>query len=736
MMGKRYKTIRQLDLMDCGPACLAMVAEHFGKSYPLQYLRKNAYITKQGVSLSGLIAASKKIGFNVFATKLSLSKLKSAQSFLPCIIHWNQNHFVVLRNIENPKNGDTMFYISDPRHGSIKIKEGDFVDAWANEEKKGVAAILTPTEEFEMMEPPKKTKIKLSYLLEYIKPYKSKFISLIALVGLGSLLTLAFPFLTQALIDRGIANKDLNIIMLILLAQLALFLGSMTMSIYRNWLALYISSNASINLISDFLKKLLRLSVSHFDSQMIGDFNQRVQDNERIERLITSETVNTFFSILTFVIFFGVLYYYNIAIVMVYVLLTMIAVLWSVFWLKKRKDLDFHRFRIKALHQEAIYEMFVGIREMKLNQFEEFKRMEWEKVQQKLLKLKMKTLKIEQIQLSGYQFMNHLKNIIVTFMAAMAVVGGQMTLGVLLSISYIIGEMNSPVNQLINFLKKLQDARLSFERIGEIHMAPPEEKEEFVALEEIEENGCDISIQDLAFQYGGPDSQYVLSDISFTLPKGKVTAIVGPSGSGKTTLMKILLRFYDPVDGQIHFGDAPITNISPRSIRLNTGAVLQDGFIFSDTIARNIATCANKDIDQERLIQAMKTACIDEYVNSLPNKQETIIGATGNGLSGGQIQRILIARAVYKNPNFLFLDEATSALDAENERKIHENMQSFFHNRSVLIIAHRLSTVKNADQIIVLDKGKIIEIGNHEELIESRGFYYRLVKNQLQLNQK
>ena len=554
------------------------------------------------------------------------------------------------------------------------------------------------------------------------------------LLSLGTLITLVFPILTQKLIDEGVNQKNLSIISYILLAQLGFFFGGMVINIFQNWIMLVVGTKINIQIISDFLKKMLRLPIRFFDTKLMGDFNQRIQDHERIEHFLTSQSLLTIFSMITFTAFFGILWYYDFLILAVYMILTIISVLWSLFWMRKRKILDYFRFQQRSENQESIYEIIKGVSEMKLNQFEEFKRKEWEKIQQKLFKINIRILKLDQIQLSGFEFINQIKNILVTFLSAYFVVQNRMTLGELLSVSYIIGQMNSPVNQLILFFRSLQDAKLSLSRLNEVQNHIEEEQEYHQNLPTLQKNiyNSGIKIDNVSFQYEGPQSSYVLKNINFNIPEGKITAIVGASGSGKTTLMKMLLKFYEPTQGNILINNININDISPTSLRKTCGVVMQDGFIFSDTIERNIAT-SDENIDYNKLNQALEISNLKEFINDLPLGLNTKIGSSGNGISGGQKQRILIARAVYKNPNFILFDEATSALDAENEKIIHDNLQSFFKGRTVIIVAHRLSTVKNADQIIVLKKGQIVEQGNHKELVSKKGEYYNLIKNQLEL---
>ncbi len=731
MKQHKINFIPQHDNMDCGPACLSMIASVYDKKYPLQYLRENSFITREGVSLLGLTEASKNIGFEVLTAKLE--KENFAEMPLPCILHWNQNHFVVLYKIsKNIFSKKQYFHITDPAHGFIKLSTETFKKSWITDNNKGVALFLEPTELFYKLAPPKSETLNLKYILGYLKPHKKQIIYMSILLLLGSILTLIFPFLTQNLIDKGVNKKDLSFISIILLAQLAVFFGSIVIEIIRNWIMLFIGTKISITIISDFLKKILQLPINFFDTKMMGDFNQRIQDNERIENFLTSQSLVTLFSIITFSVFFGVLCYYDFSILIIYFLLTFISISWSFFWLKKRKILDYLKFQQRSENQESIYEIINGVTEMKLNQFEDFKRFEWENIQKKLFKVNIKILKLDQIQMSGFNFLNQIKNIIVTFLAATLVVKGKMTLGELLSVSYIVGQMNSPVSQLVSFFRSLQDAKLSLERLNEVKNHETEENKEQkqLILEKNENSG--IFLNNISFQYEGPKSACILKDINFRIPDGKITAIVGASGSGKTTLMKLLLKFYDPTQGELFFNEENINNISPKNLRENCGVVMQDGFIFSDTIERNIAT-GDENINKEKLQNAVKIANIEEFVNSLPLGYNTKIGASGNGISGGQKQRILIARAVYKNPHYIFFDEATSALDAENEKIIHDNLQQFFKGKTVLIIAHRLSTVKNADQIIVLKNGEIAETGNHQQLVQNKGDYFNLVKNQLEL---
>lgn len=731
------KFIPQHDQMDCGPACLAMISSIHGKNHSLQYIKKKAHLSREGISLMGISTAASELGFETFPSKLDFETL-GKEGTLPCILHWNKSHFVVL--YDHKKDFFTRKYkfkIADPGFGLISIDDEKFKKSWISDDDKGVALFLSPTEEFHTHHSPKEQKVTLRYLFKYLTAYKKQLTTMFLLLLIGSGLTLVFPFLTQNLIDKGVNQKNLSYITVILLAQLGLFLGSITIEIIRNWLMLFVGAKISIAIISDFLKKLLQLPINFFDTKMMGDFNQRIQDNERIENFLTSQSLVTFFSIITFSVFFGVLFYYDFKILLVYLALTVLAISWSFYWLRKRKLLDYQRFQQRSQNQNSIYEIINGVTEIKLNQFEDYKLNEWEDIQQKLFKINLRILKLDQFQLSGFEFLNQLKNILVTFLAASYVVQGHMTLGALLSVSYIIGQMNAPVNQLVSFFRSLQDARLSLERLNEVQVHPVEENESLKPLSKEtpasingEENG--IAFKNVSFQYEGPKSPYILKDINLFIPEGKITAIVGASGSGKTTLMKLLLKFYPPTEGDLFYNLDNVNEISSKNLRENCGVVMQDGFIFSDTIERNIAT-GDEIIDREKLKKAVRIANIEEFVNGLPLQYNTKIGASGNGISGGQKQRILIARAVYKDPHYIFFDEATSALDAENEKIIHDNLQEFFKGKTVVIIAHRLSTVKNADNIIVLKNGSILEQGDHQDLVYKKAGYYNLVKNQLEL---
>lgn len=734
------KFVPQHDQMDCGPACLAMVANHYKKNIPLNYLRKISYLGRDGVSMLGINEAATKIGFETLPSQLTLRELQE-NAILPCILHWKQNHFVVLYKIKRPFfRKKQKFVIADPGHGFISFSEPDFLDGWLNSGK-GVALFLEPSTKFYENDGFENRNQGFAYLRSIILRYKSELAQIIFILLIGNLISLTFPFITKAIIDRGVMNNDLGIITILLLSQIFLFIGSTVLEVIRNWIMLFVGTKINISFISDFLKKILKLPMSFFNTKLTGDLNQRIQDHERIEDFLTSQSLTTVFSFVNFSVFFLVLLKYNIKIVAVYVGMTVIALIWSTLFFKKREILDYYRFQNKSDNQETIYELLTGIQEIKMNQFETKKRQAWEKIQLSLFDVNLRILKNTQFQTIGFGFINQLKNILVTFIAAREVVFGNITLGTMLAISYIIGQMNSPINQLIDFLRSFQDARLSLNRLTEIQ--DEEEEEEILqknrdgedtlhhfVLNKNKNNGG-IWITNLSFQYEGPKSPFVLKDIDLVIPRGKVTAIVGASGSGKSTLMKLILHLYPIQKDNIKIENYDINDISPESWRSSCGVVMQDGYIFASSIKENIIMGLN--FDSKRFRESLIIANILDFIESLPSKEETKIGASGNDISGGQKQRILIARAVYRNPKYIFFDEATSALDSENEKIIHQNLSDFFENRTVLIIAHRLSTVKNADQIIFLKDGTIHELGTHEELVSKRSSYYNLVKNQLEL---
>jgi ATP-binding cassette, subfamily B, bacterial len=731
----RFPFTKQLDAMDCGPACLRMVSKYHGKSYSLQKLRDNSFITREGVSLLGISDAAESIGLHTIGARVSFEKLADEVP-LPCIVHWKQRHFVVVYDIKGRK-GKEIIKVADPAHGLITYSKKEFLSGWLSsvkgEEDLGICLVIEPTPNFYEQENEKIDKSSFRFLFSYIRPHRKFIIQLILGMILGSMLQLIFPFLTQSVVDVGINNRDLGFITLVLIAQLVLFVSQTTVEFIRSWILLHISTRINISLISDFLIKLMKLPIGFFDSKMIGDLMQRIGDHTRIENFLTASSLQVLFSMVNLVIFAIVLGIYSLKILAIFLIGSILYILWVLIFMKRRRELDFKRFAQLSDNQSNLIQLITGMQEIKLNNCEKQKRWEWESIQSKLFKVNIKGLSLNQYQQAGGAFFNQSKNILITFIAAESVVTGNMTLGMMMAVQYIIGQLNAPIEQMIGTVRSAQDAKISLERLGEIHSKEDEESSEDdkQLLQRIPENK-QINISDVSFQYEGPRSPYVLKDLCLDIPQNKVTAIVGTSGSGKTTLVKLLLGFYNTIKGEIRVGDYRLDTISAKLWRSNIGAVMQDGFIFSDTIANNIAI-SDETIDREKLLNAARAANIQEYVESLPLGFNTKIGQEGTGISQGQKQRILIARVVYKNPEFIFFDEATNALDANNEKIIMKNLDEFFQGRTVVVVAHRLSTVKNADQIVVLEKGKIIEVGDHAELTAKKGAYYNLVKNQLEL---
>ncbi len=741
----KFPHYKQAESKDCGPTCIKIVAKHYGKTIHIQNLRNLAETTREGSSLLGLSEAAEKIGFHTIGVKVNFEKLLEAP--LPCIVHWNKNHFAVLYKIKVPsafgispkgrvKKGK-IIYISDPAHGRLEYTKEQFIKHWIGNNadettEEGVALLIEPTPKFynDDLENEEDIKFDFKFISKYLLRYKKFIIQLAIGLLAGSLLQLIVPFLTQSIVDVGIQNQDIHFIYLILFAQLFLFFGRTALEVIRGWILLHLSTRINISLISDFFIKLMNLPISFFDTKMTGDLLQRINDHRRIEKILTTSSLNVLFSMFNLVIFGIVLGYYSLQIFSIFLIGSVLYFAWVLFFFKRRKDLDYKRFSEVSQEQSKVIELINGMQEIKLHNAERQMRWNWEFVQARLFKVGMKSLALEQTQSVGSSFINELKNILITVLSAKLVIDGEITLGMMMAISYIVGQLNAPVAQLIAFLRDAQDAKISLDRLGEIHNKEDEEKAGEQKITKIPEN-ADINLKNVTFRYIG-GLEPVIKELDLTIPANKVTAIVGVSGSGKTTLMKLLLKFYDLDKGDVSVGSHNLTNISQKAWRGHCGVVMQEGYIFNDTIAKNIAV-GDDFVDHKKLIHATIVANIKPYIDELPLGFNTKIGLEGTGLSTGQKQRLLIARAVYKNPKFLFFDEATSALDANNEKVIMENLNEFFTDKTVVVIAHRLSTVKNAHQIVVLDKGKIVEKGNHQELTKLKGEYYNLVKNQLEL---
>lgn len=734
-----FTLVRQRDAKDCGPSCLAMIVKHYGGSFNINSIRTDCALNREGVSLLGISKAAEELGFKSVGGRLSFSSLAS-EALLPCIVHWSQNHFVVVYKVKNQKKGDCTIYVADPGKGLVSYTKEEFCEHWVstktNGEEKGIVLLLEPTNQFYTQNDTETvlTQSRMAFLWSYLKKYKRFFTQLILGLLLGSLLQLIFPFLTQAVVDTGIGGKDIGFVWLVLMAEMMLLFSRTAIEFIRSKILLHISTRINISLISDFFIKLMKLPMNFFDTKQMGDLLQRIEDHRRVEQFLTSSSLSLLFSFFTFLVFGVVLVFYNLGVFAVFLFGTLLYAGWIVLFLEKRRQLDYKFFEQAGRNRNVTYQLIDGMQEIKLQGCEQRKRWEWEDVQADLFKVNLQALNLQQVQQAGSITINEVKNILITVLAATSVIQGNMTLGMMLAVQYIIGQLNSPVEQLIHFVYSWQDVSISLDRMNEIHTETNEENAERTRSSYTEEStdGHSLAIKDLSFKYNIYSSKNILSDINLLIPNGKVTAIVGASGSGKTTLIKLLLGFYEPLSGSIQIGSANLSECNLGWWRSQCGAVMQEGYLFSDTIAKNIAI-SDDDPNIERIRHAARVANIADYVEALPLAYNTMIGQDGQGISQGQRQRILIARVIYKNPMFVFLDEATNALDANNEQAITDNLLDFYKGKTVIVVAHRLSTVRNADQIVVLNEGKIVELGTHEELIGKRGNYYGLIKNQLEL---
>jgi ABC-type bacteriocin/lantibiotic exporters, contain an N-terminal double-glycine peptidase domain len=723
-----------------------MIAKDYGRSYTLQTLREKSFITREGVSMLGISDAAESIGFRTQGVRISFDQLVEDIP-LPCILHWNQNHFVVCYEIQQKRKSifskkntakEFLIKIADPVGQLATFSRDEFLKCWISTkvegEDKGTALILQPTPSFYDQDDENRiSKVNLRYFARYLKPHKMQIAQLALGMVVASLLSMIFPFLTQSMVDVGIGTHNINVITLILIAQLVLFVTQLGMDFIRSWIVLHTTTRINISLISDFLIKLMRLPLGYFDTKMIGDIMQRIGDHGRIQSFLTGTSLNVLFSFANFIVFGGILAYFNPVILVMFLVGNTLYVIWVLSFMKFRRELDHKRFAQSSADQSNMVQLITGMQEIKLCNCEKQKRWQWERIQVMKFKISVRGMALGQYQQTGSVFFNQATSLTISYIAARSVVEGQMTLGMMMSLSYIIGQLSGPISQFIGFAQALQDAKISLERLGEIHNKEDEEDLADIKLMQLPENRT-IFIKELWFSYDGADRDYVLENINLEIPQNKTTAIVGASGSGKTTLVKLLLGFYPPNKGTISVGETLLKNINSHLWRQKTGVVMQEGFIFSDTIAGNIAV-GEDIVDKEKLLHAVKTANIREHIDSLPLGYNTKIGMEGKGVSQGQKQRLLIARTVYKNPDYLFFDEATNSLDATNERQIMDNLKSFNQNKTVVVVAHRLSTVQHADNIVVLDKGKVVEQGTHKDLTEKRGAYYQLVKNQLELGQ-
>ena len=721
----------QLDSMDCGPACLQMVLKHYGRYYPLPWLRSVSFISREGVSLKGISKAAERVGLRTMAVKVPFSGRSTEPCLLhapfPLIAHWNQNHFVVVYRVTNK-----YVWIADPGDGKHKLPKADFLRSWESDSGKGIVLLIEPTPSFYTAEDPPSDKLSAKFVLNYLRPYRKLGWQLGIGLVVSSALALMFPFLTQAIVDTGIVNQDIGFIYLILIGQLALFLTSITVRFVQSWILLHIGTRLNVSLISDFLVKLMRLPLGYFDTKMTGDLLQRIGDHRRIEAFLTQSTLGAILAIFNLLSFSVVLLYYSTTIFLIFMGASLLYFAWIAFFLRLRKEIDYRAFQQHSATQDSLIEIVQGMTEIKLQGSQLKRRWRWAEIQAKLFRVQMSALRIGQWQEAGGSTINQTKNIVITVIAATGVIRGELTLGMMLAIQYIIGQLNGPLEQMIQFVRSGQDAKISLDRLGEIHAVAEEDGlNRATSAPASPPKSGDLLFQNISFKYNAL-AEEVLRDVTLLIPQGKTTAIVGTSGSGKTTLLKLLLGFYPPTKGKLTVAGRDLTQLDQQAWRDRCGVVMQDGFIFSDTIANIVSESADWP-ETDRLNEALHVANIEDFVNELPLGMNTMIGARGNGVSQGQRQRLLIARAVYKDPDYVFLNEATNSLDANNERTIVNRLNEFLQDKTVVVVAHRLSTVSHADNIVVLEQGRVVEQGTHQELTAARGHYYILVKNQLEL---
>ncbi len=725
-MADNFPFYKQMDMMDCGASCLRIISKYYNRYYSTEFLRDLVMVGKDGISVSDISEAAEKIGFKTLAVKVDFERIKEDIP-LPCIAHWEGNHFVVVYKVTSKT-----IAISDPAIGKRTMSRQEFEASWSDKEDdgKGVLLLFETTPEFFAREGEKVDRTKFSFLFSYIKKYKKLIWQLVLGVFVASILQLILPFLTQSLVDVGINNRDLNFIYIILIAQLVLFVSQTLIEFIRGWILMHISTRVNISLVSDFLQRMMHLPMRFFDSRLTGDILQRIGDNQRIESFLTVHTFMTFFSVINLIVFSLVLAFFNLTIFFIFIFFTIAYVLYILFFLKKRKELDYKKFDAQSKNQSTLIEIINGMQDIKMHNAEKYKRWIWERNQASLFRVNVNYLAQDQYQSAGANFITEFKNILITFVAAKSVLDGQFTLGQMVAIQYIIGHLNVPLEHLVGFIRSAQDAKISLERLSEINDSGASiNTDNRLNTLPVDRS---IYINDVSFKYGGINTPWVLKNINLTIPERGKIAIVGVSGSGKTTLLKLIMGIYNPIEGQIMIGDSPLNNIDDKTWRASCGVVMQDGYIFTDTIARNIAL-GEEIINKDKLFRASKIANLEEHINMLSANYNTVIGADGIGLSEGQKQRILIARAAYKNANYLFFDEATNALDAYNETSIIKNIEQYFQDKTMIVVAHRLSTVQHADQIIVMDRGAIVEQGTHSELLAKNGMYFKLVKDQLAL---
>ncbi len=731
MIFNRFPFYYQLERVDCGPACLKMVSAYYGRSYSLKFLRNACFISKAGTTLEGLKLGAEKVGFEVRPISVGFDQedISLYDAPLPFVAFWNKSHFVVVYKISKG-----YVYIADPAKGRIRLTLDHFKKNWLiGTNDKGIALLLMPGKEFDQLDlqDHQKSQDALPFFFAYLKPYLKYFAILLCSLLLGSGILYLFPYLTKSIVDIGIKRKSMNFILLILTAQIVLYSSQTFLGFFQRWLILHISSRINIVLSSDFLVKLTKLPLSFFDNKLFGELFQRINDHRKVESFFNGSTLTVIFSFFNIVVFGVALFFYDKTVFLIFLLGSTLYLLWILFFLNKRKLVDYQQFEEYGVNTDMLIELIQGMQEIKLQNSEVKRSSKWVESQVRLFKINLKAVSLNQYQDGGAFFINQIKDMIITVIAAMSVIAGKITIGDMLAIQFILGQLNSPIQQIINFIRIGSEAKLSLNRIVEIHERPEEDDGKSLLDIPAKLLHDQITLTNVSFRYNEL-SPYVIKDLCLSIPKGRKTAIVGASGSGKTTLVKLLLGMYSPSEGEITVGTHHLNSIRSAQWRAVCGAVMQDGYIFNDTIANNIAE-SDAEVNIERLNHAADVSNIREYILSQALGFDTNIGSQNNGLSQGQRQRMLIARIVYKNSDYLFFDEATNSLDAKNEMIIVNNLTEFYRDKTVVIVAHRLSTVRNADNIVVMDSGRIVESGTHNELIDAKGYYFELIRNQLEL---
>lgn len=732
----KYRVIMQHDSMQCGAACLLSVCHFYGRSgMSLEQMTEMCGVGRDGVSIYDLNKAARRLGFETLCAKLTLSDLLDIT--LPCILFWNASHFVVLFEARGGR-----YVIGDPALGVVERSEAEVSQAWlaADDDDgvlRGVVLGLSPTDDFscggDCGVQSLSLRKSLPSLWTYVRPHRWCIAQLAAGLAFGCVVQLILPFLSQAVVDVGVGLRDVGSLWTLVIAQMALMLGRAAAGFVRSWILLRIGTRVNIAMVSDFLAKLMRLPMTFFDKKLTGDILQRMGDYSRVRDFFTSQALDALFALSSVAVFAFVLGCYSLRLFAVFLVGSLAHAAWLSFFMRRRRVLDYELFRRQALCSNKTLECVSSLHEVKLQGCGARRRAEWEASQEALVSTQAQSLALSQRQEAGSVVIAEGKNIVMTLCSATAVMSGDMTMGMMLATQFIAGQLVSPIERLTRFAYAAQDVRVSLERILSVSRMPDEDDGRNASPVDVDWR-LGVEFRHVSFAYSPSECGHpAVDDVSLYFPSGKVTAIVGASGSGKSTLIKLLLGFFEPQEGDVSVGGVELSSLPMEWWRGQCGIVMQDGVIFSDSVARNIAM-ADDEPDMRRVREAARLACADGFISDLHAAFETKIGAEGQQLSKGQAQRILLARAVYRNPSLLILDEATNSLDTVSERRIVDNLASFCAGRTTIVIAHRLSTVRNADNIIVMSGGRVVERGTHNELAKLHGYYYELIKNQLDID--